>query len=180
MTLNTIEALSAILYTVGEDGIDEAQLLETLAIDSDTLNTTISQLNLPGLEIHQYGNRFVLTTQREAEPYIESLIINKASTKLSQAAMEVLAIIAYNQPVTRNDIELIRGVSSDGPVKTLIGKGLIEPRNNPEARGQQLYTTELFLNVFGLENLEALPTTDEEEEEIESFFSQLVNQKGES
>ncbi|UNB45130.1 SMC-Scp complex subunit ScpB [Staphylococcus coagulans] len=180
MTLNTIEALSAILYTVGEDGIDEAQLLETLAIDSETLNTTISQLNIPGLEIHQYGKRFVLTTQREAEPYIESLIINKASTKLSQAAMEVLAIIAYNQPVTRNDIELIRGVSSDGPVKTLIGKGLIEPRNNPEARGQQLYTTELFLNVFGLENLEALPTTDEEEEEIESFFSQLVNQKGES
>ena len=92
MTLNTIEALAAILYTVGEDGIDEAQLLETLAVDSDTLNTAISQLNLPGLEIHQYGNRFILTTQREAEPYIESLIINKASTKLSQAAMELSLI----------------------------------------------------------------------------------------
>ncbi|PWZ99411.1 SMC-Scp complex subunit ScpB, partial [Staphylococcus pseudintermedius] len=57
---------------------------------------------------------------------------------------------------------------------------LVEPKTNPEARGQQLFTTDLFLNVFGLESLEALPTTDEEEEEIESFFSQLVNQKGDS
>lgn len=92
----------------------------------------------------------------------------------------MLAIIAYNQPMTRNDIELIRGIQSDGPVKTLIAKGLVEPKTNPEARGQQLFTTDLFLNVFGLESLEALPTTDEEEEEIESFFSQLVNQKGDS
>ncbi|MTV22535.1 SMC-Scp complex subunit ScpB [Staphylococcus delphini] len=180
MTLKVTEALTAILYTVGEDGIDEAQLMASLDVDYETLTHAIDTLALPGLMIQKFGQTYVLTTQKEAEPYIESLIINKASAKLSQAAMEVLAIIAYNQPMTRNDIELIRGIQSDGPVKTLIAKGLIEPKTNPEARGQQLFTTDLFLNVFGLESLEALPTTDVEEEEIESFFSQLVNQKGDS
>ncbi|ARJ51900.1 SMC-Scp complex subunit ScpB [Staphylococcus lutrae] len=180
MTLNLSEALTAVLYAVGEDGIDEYQLMSTLNVDSTTLNTAIDTLKIPGLMIQKFGQTYVLTTQKEAEPYIESLIVNKASAKLSQAAMEVLAIIAYNQPMTRNDIELIRGIQSDGPVKTLIAKGLIEARTNPESRGQQLFTTDLFLNVFGMESLASLPTTDDEEEEIESFFSQLVNQKGDS
>lgn len=99
--------------------------------------------------------------------------------KLSQAAMEALSIIAYNQPLSRSDIELIRGINSDGAVKTLIARGLIEAKDEEDSRSQQLYTTELFLNVFGIEQLDDLPTTDEEDEEIEAFFSNLVNQKGE-
>ena len=99
--------------------------------------------------------------------------------KLSQAAMEALSIIAYNQPLSRSDIELIRGINSDGAVKTLIARGLIEAKDEADSRSQQLYTTELFLNVFGIEQLDDLPTTDEEDEEIEAFFSNLVNQKGE-
>lgn len=97
--------------------------------------------------------------------------------KLSQAAMEVLSIIAYNQPVTRSDIEIIRGINSDGAAKTLIARGLVEAKVEDNSRSQQLYTTPLFLNVFGMTNLDELPTTEEEEEEIESFFNNLINQK---
>ncbi|MCS4485478.1 SMC-Scp complex subunit ScpB [Staphylococcus americanisciuri] len=178
MAHNLNAAITALLYTVGEDGIEVDQLLTSLDIDEPTLNEVLTNLKLPGLTVQKYGQTYVLTTQKEMEPYIESLILNKVSTKLSQASMEVLAIIAYNQPVTRSDIELIRGIASDGPVKTLIAKGLVEPKQQPDVRGQQLYTTDLFLNVFGLESLSELPTTDEETEEIESFFSNLVNQKG--
>ncbi|UEX89130.1 SMC-Scp complex subunit ScpB [Staphylococcus ratti] len=178
MTLNPNEIMTAILHTVGEDGIERNQLKTILDVDTPTLETLIEQFDIAGLHLQQFGDTLVLTTVEEAEPYIEALIVNKGTTKLSQAAMEVLAIIAYNQPMTRNDIEMIRGINSDGPVKTLIAKGLIEPKQYPETRGQQLYTTDLFLNVFGLENLEGLPTTDEDEEEIENFFSELVNQKG--
>lgn len=100
--------------------------------------------------------------------------------KLSQAAMETLSIIAYNQPLTRSDIELIRGINSDGAVKTLIARGLVEAKEVQNSRSQQLITTDLFLNVFGIEKLEDLPTTQEDEEEMDAFFSNLVNQKGDT
>ncbi|MCO4329663.1 SMC-Scp complex subunit ScpB [Staphylococcus hyicus] len=178
MTLNHNEIMTAILYTVGEDGIERKQLAEILEVDETQLEQYIQNFHIAGLTLHQFGETLVLTTTEEAEQYIEALIVNKGKTKLSQAAMEVLAIIAYNQPMTRSDIEMIRGINSDGPVKTLIAKGLVEPKQHPETRGQQLFTTDLFLNVFGLQSLDALPTTDEDEEEIENFFSELVNQKG--
>ena len=82
--------------------------------------------------------------------------------KLSQAAMEVLSIIAYNQPLSRSDIELIRSINSDGAVKTLIAKGLVEAVVN-EQRSQQLITTDLFLNVFGISSIDDLPTTEEDD-----------------
>lgn len=100
--------------------------------------------------------------------------------KLSQAAMETLSIIAYNQPLSRSDIELIRGINSDGAVRTLIARGLIEAKDVENSRSHALQTTDLFLNVFGIEKMEDLPTTEEDEEEMEDFFSNLVNQKGDT
>lgn len=170
--------MTAILYTVGEEGIERNQLKDILNVDEDTFSTLLETFQIDGLLLQQFGNTLVLTTTEDVESYIETLIAHKGATKLSQAAMEVLAIIAYNQPMTRSDIEMIRGINSDGPVKTLIAKGLVEPKQQADTRGQHLYTTDLFLNVFGLTSLEDLPTTDEDEEEIESFFSELVNQKG--
>lgn len=73
--------------------------------------------------------------------------------KLSQAAMETLSIIAYNQPLSRSDIELIRGINSDGAVRTLIARGLIEAKDVENSRSHALQTTDLFLNVFGIEKL---------------------------
>lgn len=73
--------------------------------------------------------------------------------KLSQAAMETLSIIAYNRPLSRSDIELIRGINSDGAVRTLIARGLIEAKDVENSRSHALQTTDLFLNVFGIEKL---------------------------
>lgn len=94
--------------------------------------------------IQRFGMTYVLTTKKEAATYIEQLIEQKSQMKLSQAAMEVLSIIAYNQPLSRSDIELIRSINSDGAVKTLIAKGLVEAKVVNEQRSQQLITTDLF------------------------------------
>ncbi|KKI54396.1 Segregation and condensation protein B [Staphylococcus equorum subsp. equorum] len=180
MALNDKGILEALLYTAGDEGLDEKQLLEILDIDQTQLSLLVSEYISDGLEIQHFGQTYVLTTKKDAANYIEKLIEQKSKMKLSQAAMESLSIIAYNQPLSRSDIEMIRGINSDGAVKTLIARGLIEAKDEADSRSQQLYTTELFLNVFGIEHLDDLPTTDEEDEEIEAFFSNLVNQKGEN
>ncbi|MBU0437682.1 SMC-Scp complex subunit ScpB [Staphylococcus succinus] len=180
MALNYNGILEALLYTAGDEGLEEKQLLEILEIDRSTLSQIVAEYEADGLVIQHFGQTYVLTTKKEASDYIERLIEQKSKMKLSQAAMESLSIIAYNQPLSRSDIEMIRGINSDGAVKTLIARGLIEARDEADSRSQQLYTTELFLNVFGIEHLDDLPTTDEEDEEIEAFFSNLVNQKGEN
>ncbi|WP_436859960.1 SMC-Scp complex subunit ScpB [Staphylococcus caeli] len=180
MALQDKGILEALLYTAGDEGLEEKQLLEILEIDKAALTKLIDEYESEGLLIQHYGQTYVLTTKKDAADYIEKLIEQKSKMKLSQAAMESLSIIAYNQPLSRSDIEMIRGINSDGAVKTLIARGLVEAKDEADSRSHQLYTTELFLNVFGIEHLDELPTTDEEEEEIEAFFSNLVNQKGDN
>lgn len=177
--MNKQGILESLLYTAGDEGIDNGQLLEILDIDEQELEKLINNYQSNGLMIQQYGKTVILTTQKEAASYIEQLIEQKSQMKLSQAAMEVLSIIAYNQPLSRSDIEMIRSINSDGAVKTLIAKGLVEAKMVNGERSQQLITTDLFLNVFGISNIEDLPTTEEDEEEMDDFFSNLVNQKGE-
>ncbi|HDE7083469.1 TPA: SMC-Scp complex subunit ScpB [Staphylococcus aureus] len=172
--------LESLLFTAGDEGLDEKQLLEILDISKDQLVESIENYSSHGLIIQRFGTTYVLTTKKEASMYIEQLIEQKSQMKLSQAAMEVLSIIAYNQPLSRSDIELIRSINSDGAVKTLIAKGLVEAKVVNEQRSQQLITTDLFLNVFGISNIEDLPTTEEDDEEMDAFFSNLVNQKGEN
>ncbi|EVV39308.1 segregation and condensation protein B [Staphylococcus aureus F62010] len=172
--------LESLLFTAGDEGLDEKQLLEILDMSKDQLVELIENYSSHGLMIQRFRTTYVLTTKKEAATYIEQLIEQKSQMKLSQAAMEVLSIIAYNQPLSRSDIELIRSINSDGAVKTLIAKGLVEAKVVNEQRSQQLITTDLFLNVFGISNIEDLPTTEEDDEEMDAFFSNLVNQKGEN
>ncbi|NDR40451.1 SMC-Scp complex subunit ScpB [Staphylococcus aureus] len=172
--------LESLLFTAGDEGLDEKQLLEILDISKDQLVELIENYSSHGLIIKRFGTTYVLTTKKEAATYIEQLIEQKSQMKLSQAAMEVLSIIAYNQPLSSSDIELIRSINSDGAVKTLIAKGLVEAKVVNEQRSQQLITTDLFLNVFGISSIEDLPTTEEDDEEMDAFFSNLVNQKGEN
>ncbi len=126
-------------------------------MSKDQLVELIENYSSHGLMIQRFGTTYVLTTKNSAT-YIEQLIEQKSQMKLSQAAMEVLSIIAYNQPLSRSDIELIRSINSDGAVKTLIAKGLVEAKVVNEQRSQQLITTDLFLNVLVFP-IEVLPTT---------------------
>ena len=178
--MDNIAILEALLYTSGDEGLEQKQIIDILDINLNQLEDLVSRYHSHGLTIQRYGSTYVLTTKKETSTYIEQLVKEKSKMKLSQAAMETLSIIAYNQPLTRGDIEMIRGINSDRAVKTLIARGLVEAKDVDHSRSHHLLTTDLLLNVFGIENLDALPTTEEDEAEMDEFFSNLVNQKGES
>lgn len=178
--MDNLEILEALLYTSGDEGLDQQQIINILDINVKQLDCLIDSYESRGLVIQKFGTTIVLTTKKEASSYIEQLIQQKSKMKLSQAAMETLSIIAYNQPLTRGDIEMIRGINSDGAVKTLIARGLVEAKDVDYSRSHHLLTTDLFLNVFGITNLDELPTTEEDDAEMDKFFNLLVNQKGDS
>lgn len=117
-----------------------------------------------GFRLEEIGQGFLLRTCEEFSPYIELLYRNKRTEKLSQAAAEVLAIIAYRQPITRPQIESIRGVDSSGVIISLVERGLIHAVGRLEAAGRPtLYgITQEFLSHFGLKDITELPAIDEE------------------
>jgi segregation and condensation protein B len=112
-----------------------------------------------GLRIQRHHGRVQLTTSPETATDIERFLGLEGTGRLSRAAVEALAIIAYQQPVTRPEIEAIRGVSSDGVLKSLLGKGLIQEIGRAERPGRPIIyaTTSDFLQHFGLNSLEELP-----------------------
>ena len=115
-----------------------------------------------GLRLMRVKNRIQLTTAPEISKDIEAFLGLEATSTLSQAALETLAIIAYKQPVTRPEVDVVRGVNSDGVMRTLLSKGLIEELGRAETPGRPIYygTSTEFLQYFGLESLEALPFID--------------------
>ena len=118
-----------------------------------------------GLMIQRFGSSFQLCTREENRDFIEKLCNPAKEKKLSKSALEVLAIIAYRQPVTRGDIESIRGVRCSYVLDGLVQKGLIEEAGRSEAIGRPILyqTTELFLRHFGIESLSELPDIDDQE-----------------
>lgn len=120
-----------------------------------------------GLFIQKFGNSYQITTKKENFEYIQSLLQTTVNKSLSTAAMETLSIIAYKQPVTKVEIELIRGVKCSNVVKGLIDKGLIKEVGKLDKPGRpSIYaTTDEFLRHFGLNSIEELPALKIEPEE---------------
>ena len=120
-----------------------------------------------GIRLQRQGQKVQLVTAPELTDYIERLLGLSLTGKLSTAALETLAIIAYRQPITRPEIDAIRGVSSDGVLRTLLNKGLVEEVGRLDTVGHPMLfgTTFEFLRFFGLENLQELPELDLPEEE---------------
>jgi segregation and condensation protein B len=118
-----------------------------------------------GIRLQRKGNQVQLASAPEAAPYIERFLGLSLSSKLSAAALETLAIIAYQQPITRPQIDSIRGVSSDGVLRTLMSKGLIEEVGRLETVGHPILfgTTFEFLRYFGLDSLNDLPPLEIQE-----------------
>ncbi|CAM4113127.1 SMC-Scp complex subunit ScpB [Abyssicoccus albus] len=166
--------LLSLLFVAGDEGLQFSTIKDVLDVDQHIVQELISSFNSEVFQIHHYGDQILLTLTNEYSPYIKELIISKEK-KLSQQALETLAIIAYNQPVTRNDIENLRQVNSDGAVNTLYALGLIDKLEVEGERSQQLITTEFFLNKFGLKSIADLPTMNDakEREELEMFFNEL-------
>lgn len=123
-----------------------------------------------GLRIQRHAGRIQLTTAPEMAPHVEKFLGLDASSKLSRAGLETLAIVAYQQPVTRPQLDAIRGVSSDGVMKSLLSKGLVQEVGRAEGPGRPILygTTAEFLQYFGLSSISELPPLETAEESSET------------
>ena len=139
------------------------QLAEALKTTTKNIETGLQnlgeQLQDRGLRIQENKGRYQLTTAPELSTYVEEFLQLENTSKLSIAALEALAIIAYQQPITRPAVDSIRGVNSDGVIRTLLNKGLIEEAGRSDSPGRPILynTAPEFLQYFGLASLKDLP-----------------------
>lgn len=161
-TLSVSARLEALLF-VAPEPVSTSQLATVLQITPSEieggLNELTQQLTERGIKLQRFRGKYQLTTTPEAAEIIETFLGLEATSKLSKAALEALAIVAYQQPVTRPQIDAVRGVNSDGVLKSLLNKGLIEEAGRAEGPGRPIlyHTTTDFLQHFGLNNLDELP-----------------------
>jgi segregation and condensation protein B len=162
--------IEALLFVSGER-LDMATLLEILQIGEDDFRSIMQELMLEyhqssrGLQIISLEGGYVMATKPEYTELISKLV-KPARLRLSPAALETLAVIAYQQPVTRAEIEQIRGVKVERVLSNLLEKGIIREDGHKDAAGKPiLYRTSYeFLKIFGLASLEELPQLDLESE----------------
>ena len=170
--------LEALLFVAAEPATT-AQLAEALDVAPSVVERGLHELDASlaarGLRLQRHAGRFQLTTAPQLAELIERFLGLEATTHLSRAALETLAIIAYQQPVTRPQIDSIRGVNSDSMMKSLLNKGLIVESGRSEGPGRPfLYsTTPEFLQHFGLNSILEMPPLAKPEEEGESHDEML-------
>lgn len=171
MTIREIEsALEAILFASGEPVTVEA-LCGALELDAKTLTRVADHLaesyeeRESGLRIFKLSGSYQMGTSPQFEAAVRGALDIRRNTRLSPAAFEVLAVVAYRQPVTRAFIEQVRGVDCGGPIGSLLEKNLIEEKGRMELPGRPLLygTTKDFLRCFSLRSLEDLPPLHPEE-----------------
>jgi segregation and condensation protein B len=161
-----LEAQVEALLFVSPTAASPKQIAEALGVTTNAVNKAIKnlseQLITRGLRIQENKGRFQLTTAPELSEAVENFLHLGTTTKLTHASLEALAIIAYQQPVTRPAIDAIRGVNSDSVIRNLLSKGLIEEAGRSDGPGRPiLYSTAPeFLQYFGLASLKDLPPID--------------------
>ncbi|OJG30012.1 segregation and condensation protein B [Enterococcus casseliflavus] len=133
------------------------------------LNQQYEENEHTALHILEVGNHFILTTKKQFAPLLKKYAESPMGSSLSQAALETLSIIAYKQPITRMEVEEIRGVQSSGSVQKLVAKRLIEEKGRVDGPGRAILygTTEYFMDYFGLKSLAELPDIQSMEDELE-------------
>jgi segregation and condensation protein B len=165
-----IRYLEACLF-VADGPVAIEDLATALQVDSEAIEEALAELGdaseARGLHLNRVGKRVQMVTAADVAPVIERFLGINTASKLSAAAMETLAIIAYRQPITRAQIEALRGVNSDSVIRTLQARDLVEAVGHLQQAGRPelLGTTFEFLQYFGVDSLEALPTLPEFEEE---------------
>lgn len=163
------QAIEAILFAAGYP-VRYDKLAEVLGLSVKDIKNMVREMakhfeedeTSHGILLLQYPTTCQLTTKEQYAPYIREALGIRRGGNLSASSMEVLAIVAYNQPVTRSFVDLVRGVDSSYAVTSLLDKGLIEAAGRMDAPGRpMLYvTTDKFLRVFGLNSLDELPETE--------------------
>ena len=176
--MNKVAILEGLLFVVGDDGLTINQMMDILEVSNEEAKELLATLKEKyekddsGIRISFLGNTFKLVTKKEHREYYQRLIENEDSNVLSQAALETLAIVAYNQPLTRGDVNEIRGVDSGQMIRKLVAKGLLKEAGRSEGIGRPILyaTTSEFLDYFGLSTIEDLP-------EIEEFNGEVLDEK---
>lgn len=156
-------ALEAILLVVDEP-VSDVVLAQTVEQPTDRVTAHLQALAAAyteegrGFELRRVAGGWRLYTRPEYATYVERFVLDGQQVRLTQAALETLAVVAYKQPVTRSRISAIRGVNCDGVVRTLLARGLVEECGSEPDSGAHLYrTTTLFLERLGLDGLDQLP-----------------------
>lgn len=158
--------IAALLF-VADGPVSVAQLAQTLGVDESDVEAALTAVEAwlgdGGLALQRQGGKMQIVTAPDVAADIERFLGLELPSRLSAAALEVLAIVAYQQPVTRAQIEAIRGVNSDGVLRTLSTKGLIGEVGRLEQAGRPILygTTFEFLQLFGLQKVEDLPPLPE-------------------
>ena len=169
---NKLAALEGLLFVVGDDGLSINQMMEILEIEHDEAVELINKLKESyedvnrGIRIHFLGNTFKLTTKKEHQKYYQKLLVNEENNTLSNSALETLAIVAYNEPITRVEVDEIRGVQTAQMIRKLVAKGLLKECGRSELPGRPILykTTSEFLDYFGLSDISELPKITPKEE----------------
>lgn len=179
--------IEALLFVAGDDGLTARQLAQCLDIDVIDVEAGLSELETQynesessGITVKQLAGTYQLTTKPELASTIKKLVEQPASKILTTASIEVLAIIAYKQPIARVEVEDLRGVKSEKPLQTLVSRGLIQEIGRVEGTGRAILygTTKEFLNYFGLKNIAELPPLPDDvenkpEEETDLFLTKF-------
>lgn len=179
--------LEGLLFVSGDEGLEAKQLADILEMDKAIIIDLLEDMKAEfkrqkrGVQIVEVAGHYQLTTLQEHAHYFERLAYSPTHSTLTQAALETLAIIAYKQPITRAELEEIRGVKSEKSVTTLMNKLLIKEVGRAEGTGRAfLYgTTKEFLEYFGLKDISDLPSISEDfdieqvKEEADLFFQKV-------
>ena len=182
--VNWKSILEALLFAAGDEGLSLEQISSVLEVTEEEAKDALYDLK----ELYQNEDRgicvvelagvYQLATKKVHAPYLKKLVETPSAHTLSQASLETLAIIAYKKPITRIEIEAIRGVKTERPLQTLMAKALIQETGRAEGAGRPyLYgTTKEFLDYFGLKSLDELPALQDDtddgfnDEEADLFF----------
>jgi len=186
MEMNKVKSILESILFVARKPLTLSEFIDTTELPADLLTPALEELVAEsrerGLNIVKVAGGYLMGTNPENVDYVEKILHPKEETRLSPRALETLAIIAYKQPVTKQEVERLRGVDSGWVIDSLIAKKLVREAGRSEAIGRPyLYaTTELFLRHFGIENLSTLPTLPASEAEQETVFKSALQESSPS
>ncbi|MGE7759393.1 SMC-Scp complex subunit ScpB [Peribacillus sp. NPDC097895] len=178
--------LEALLFAAGDEGLSIKQIASVLEITEYQATDIVESLkeeyisDTRGIQVIEIAGVYQMTTKKVHSDYLKKLVETSSAQGLSQAALETLAIIAYKQPITRAEIDEIRGVKTERPIHTLVAKVLIKEVGRAEGSGRAyLYgTTKEFLDYFGLNSIEELPPlADNSDDSFENGEADLFFEK---
>lgn len=193
MKVSKVSIVEMILFAAGDEGLSLEQVAEVIDLNKKQTRVVMKELSASyddvnrGIHLVEYAGVYKLATKREHADYIKKLVEAPSYKALSQSSLEILAIVAYKQPISRLEVEAIRGVKSDRALQKLLTKGLVKEVGRAETVGRAILygTTKNFLDYFGLSTLKELPdlslivaefSTDDDNDLFSYKYQEEVNE----